>query len=145
MTRMKAALAVLAVAALLSGCSAAVEAPSAGRTAPAVAETATPEPTATVEPTAAPVTIEPTATPNPEFNGFASQEDWYLRGLAGALSGKPPSDDDLIGAGMLACEQLRSGVALADVRVVSGAGELADQDNRNIVGQATQVYCPEFY
>jgi PBP1b-binding outer membrane lipoprotein LpoB len=143
----KAPLAAVLVVLALSGCSAATGGPEAR--SPAAEETATPtteatlEPTAEPTPTAAPVEIVPTEAPGvPEFNGFASQREWYLKSLDGALSGTV-SDDDLIAAGMLACEQMRNGETLDTARVVTGTGEAADQDNNNILWAAYYVYCPE--
>jgi hypothetical protein len=133
----------------LSGCSAAVNADSVERVASEPSAVASAEPT--VQPTpevvetpvAAPVEIVPTEAPGlPEFNGFSSQREWYLKSLDGALSGAV-SDDDLIAAGMLACEQMRNGETLNTARVVSGTGEAADQDNNNILWAAYYVYCPE--
>lgn len=136
--------AVLVVLAL-SGCSAAgVESapePKPSMTAePAPSNTPAAQPTPTAA--AAPIEIVPTEQPKAEFNGFSSQREWYLKSLEGSLSGTV-SDDDLIAAGLLVCEQLASGVAYDEVRVVSGTGEAADLDNENIYWSAVQVYCPE--
>jgi hypothetical protein len=143
------ALGAVLVVLALSGCSAATAEPDS-RVAASEEESATPTPTPVLPveatPTAAPVEITPTEAPGlPEFNGFSSQREWFLRSLDGALSGTVPSDDELIGAGMLACEQLRAGAAYDAVRVVSGSGDTADQDNENIVWAGVSVYCPELY
>ena len=124
---------------LLAGCSA-VSAEAQG--VPAPSSSSTPNET----PSPAPVAVG-TPTPNTDpssnkWNGFASQREWYLRSLEGAISGQPPSDDQLIAAGNLACEQIKSGKKLNLVRVVKGSGPSADLDNRNIVEAARMVYCP---
>jgi hypothetical protein len=133
----------------LSGCSAAVNADSVERVASEPSAVASAEPTVqptpeVVEtPTAAPVEIVPTEAPGlPEFNGFASAREMFLAGLDGAMSGEV-SDDDLVAAGMLACEQLRGGASISTTRVVTGTGEIADRDNAHIVWQALYAYCPE--
>jgi hypothetical protein len=143
----RAAIAVVAVLAL-TGCSAAAADEISQPRIAAESSSSTPEPTetATPTPTAAPIEITPTAAPGrPEFNGFSSQREWFLRSLDGALSGMASSDDALISAGMMACDQLRSGSHYDDIRVVSGSGEDADMDNQNIVWAGVSVYCPELY
>lgn len=129
-----AAVAVIALA--LAGCSATVT-DAAEKVASSSA------PVESVSPTSSPVAIgDPTADADPtaNFNGFGSQREWFLRTLDDALSGEPSADDDLIGAGMLACDQLRAGTPADEVRVVEGG---TDQDNLNIRQAAVQVYCPE--
>jgi hypothetical protein len=128
--------AALLVVLAVSGCSSAEPADNARV---AAGSTAT-EPPAPSE-TAAPVTIEPTAAPIGQWNGFATQDEWYLAGLKDALSG-PASDDELLAAGKLACEQIAAGTPIEDVRVVTAEGAAADQDNKNIVTDANRVYCP---
>jgi hypothetical protein len=131
----------------LSGCSAAVNADSVERVASEPSATASAEPT--VQPTpevvetpvAAPVEIVPTEAPGlPEWNGFSSQREWFLRSLDHKLSGAV-EDDALVGAGQLACEQMRAGSSVFEVDVVSSADPAAD--NEHIARTAMYVYCPE--
>jgi hypothetical protein len=131
----------------LSGCSAAVNADSVERVASEPSAVASAEPT--VQPTpevvetpvAAPVEIVPTEAPGrPEWNGFASQRDWFLAGVKNKLSGTA-DDDALVAAALLACEQIRSGISVLDVDVVTSVD--SDSDNEDIARNATYVYCPE--
>jgi hypothetical protein len=134
----------LLVVLALSGCSAAAAEPEARAAASTVEETSTPtaEPTVESTPTAAPIEITPTEAPSDEFNGFSSARAMFLAGLDGAMSGEV-SDEDLVAAGTLACEQLRAGSTIDTARVVTGTGEVADRDNAHIVWQAVYAYCPE--
>jgi hypothetical protein len=133
----------------LSGCSAAVNADSVERVANEPSAVASAEPT--VQPTpevvetpvAAPVEIVPTEAPGlPEFNGFSSQREWFLRQMDNKLSGTV-DDDALVGAGLLACEQMRAGASVLTVNVVAGDGPDVAGDNEDIGWAAYYVYCPE--
>ena len=126
---------------LLAGCSA-VSAEAQGVPSVAPSATASSESSASPSstPSASPGNTDPSSN---QWNGFASQRDWYLRSLDGALSGNPPSEDQLIAAGNLACKQLNNGKKIDAVRVVTGTGPSADLDNRNIVEAARMVYCPD--
>lgn len=132
----KGSLAAVLVVLALSGCSAA-----SGAAEPVVSSpTSTPK----VEP--APIT-EVTATPSaePEADyGEYTQDEFYLESITYTWQGVLPSDDELIGAGLLACEQLTAGTAMPDVTVVQGDSEEAVWNNQQVRTQGMYVYCPEF-
>lgn len=138
----------------LSGCSAAGASAPAGDVKPEVVASAEPtsEPTATptAEPVAAPIVAAPIAAApeatesqtEAQKNGFIDENDWYLRSIRAGWTGELPTDEQLLGAGKLACDGLAAGTRQEDVIVVQGEGEDALNNNRNLVGYALMALCP---
>lgn len=135
---------VAVAALLLAGCSAPVV--ESAREAPSSAPSATTAKTPTSEPTAAAIEMEANetidaTTPWGEA-GFESADAWYLASMDTVWQGERPSDDQLIGAGMLACEQIAAGATRDDVVVVTGDTEEAASNNRKVISYALFTYCP---
>ncbi len=124
-------IAVLATALLLTGCaSGAAQTDGSG---------------AAVAQSAAPDTMDATAAPEPDSTGTSEiDEATFLRGAKAAWRGDVPSDEELIAAGRLACDQLAAGTTADAVRVVVGDGDDADWNNQKLVTYGAQTYCPEF-
>lgn len=124
----------------LTGCAGGAEDAGDERSAPVASESATPEETA------APLTAEEPA------NEGDSPDAKFLEYVRGALLPETQigdaTDEQLIEAGHGACEQLESGTALEDVRVVDGEtahpSTGAYYDTSAILSGAILNYCPEF-
>lgn len=139
--------AVLVIA--LGGCAAGAASEPAENDAAEVAATAeatvepTIAPTETAEPVAAPIEmsaapIDP-ATPWGEA-GFESSDAWFLASMDAVWVGEMPTDDQLRGAGALACEQMASGTSTADVIAVTGEG--SEDNNQKVATYAAITLCP---
>jgi len=129
----------------LTGCGAAtVEADGVGQGSSAPSEAPRAEPSsvptaAVIEMEAAP-DIDP-ATPWGE-SGFESADAWYLASMGSTWQGEQPADEQLIGAGMLACQELAQGVALDTIVVVTGDTPDAVLNNSRTVNYAQMALCP---
>ena len=138
-----AALAVTAIVLLaLSGCAAPGGNTPDERTSPETSESAAPT-----------ETPEPLVAETPDASGTGTEADakflQYVRDhLLPETQVPNATDEQLITAGHDACEQLRSGVALEDVRVVDGETAHPSTggfyDTSAIMGGAILSYCPEF-
>lgn len=121
---------VVVGALLLTGC-----AGGEPEAAPTVTVTATPE--AAVE--AAPIQAQAAPTEdaeNPEVAYLeAVKENWY---------GEPPVDDELISAGLFACEQYPTVEHYTEITAVQGEDWQAQDNNLRVVVSAGQTLCPEF-
>lgn len=144
----KPALGVAAVAVVLamSGCGASVEAGQPAKSA--VGTTATSAPVETSAATAAPITmppVDPATQSEAQKAGFIDENDWFLRSVKSTwLGGDAPSDDELLSAASLACEELGNGSPRDAVTVVVGDGEDAATNNSNAVWYAVMALCPQF-
>jgi hypothetical protein len=143
---MKKSLGIVLLAVIaLSGCAAAGDdgVASAERQIQEAAPSATPEAAPIPADTAVP---EPTANPtkNP-YMGDYTEDEFYLLVFKPAWRGTLPTDEQLIGAGLLYCEQRRAGTPPEDIRVVEGEGEDVDWNNQQIASAALQTYCYDLY
>ncbi|GAA2230292.1 hypothetical protein N1031_06965 [Herbiconiux moechotypicola] len=117
---------VLAMGLVLAGCS-----------------TTSAESEAAVEstPTAAPITAaaeEPTeaaALTDDEVSAY------FLDSVKPTWRGAEPTDEELLSAAELVCEQLAGGATVDSVVVVEGEGEDADWNNFQLVNRAADSYC----
>jgi len=107
----------------------AAEPDSTPEAAPIPAATSTPE-----------VALDPNTNP---YMGDYTAAEFYLVVLKPAWRGALPTDEQLAGAGILACDLARAGTATP--RVVEGVGEDADWNNEQIVSTAKQSYCYDQY
>jgi hypothetical protein len=113
----------------------------AGCTSSAPAEDASGDTTVAPTVESAPITAEPkSSSPTPS----ASTDD-YLLAMHAIWQGDPPSDDELVSAGTLVCENLRSGKPDAEIVVVVGSTDDAAANNTKTVTAAKQYLCPEFF
>jgi hypothetical protein len=116
----------------LSGCAGAAEDAGDVSPAPSASESA------------APLTAETPDDPADDDEAFLA----YVReNLAPATQIPDATDAQLIAAGEQACEQLESGVAHGDVRVVDGEvpnGADIYADSSAIMNGAVLTYCPAF-
>lgn len=121
----------------LTGCTGTPGSSTAERTAPAAAES--------TEPLAAET---PAETAAPEVSDTDTKFLAYVRdNLLPETQIPDATDEQLIAAGHDACEQLQSGVAFEDVRVVEGEQPHANgnfYDSSAVMGGAITAYCPEF-
>jgi hypothetical protein len=128
---------------VLTGCSSAVDAEGTEGTARQSSdssEAATPT-------EAAPIPAESSApvdsAPESPFGDY-TQEEFFLKSIVPAWHGPVPTDEELVGAAALVCEQLTNGVAKDSVRAVEGTGADADWNNNRLVVDGITAYCPEF-
>ena len=126
---------------MLSGCSAAGVSAEPVEVAASVKQT--PVPTAEPSATAAPIEMAAApdfdpATPWGEA-GFESANAWYLASMDSVWVGARPSDADLLGAGMLACDQIAAGTARDAVAVITGQDP--NGNNVKVVDYAVITLC----
>lgn len=125
---------VVVAALLLTGC-----ASGEPEAAPTVTVTAAPEVTAV----AGPIEVS-AATPEAEPSEAVDEEARYLRGIKAAWRTEVPADDQLLSAAALACEQLRAGIEVAELNLVTGG---APEDNAWHTSQvamlAGSTVCPD--
>lgn len=76
------------------------------------------------------------AAPEPEAAESVDEEARYLEGIKPSWRTELPSDEELLSAALLACEQMRSGVAPFELEIVSG-GTPEDNDWHNLRVGAT--------
>lgn len=142
-------LSVVVLAFALTGCAGTVD---AGRGEGVKAESA-PSEVPVETPVAAPVEIAPTAAPiemagAPDVDpatpwgeaGFVSADAWFLASMDAVWMGERPSDEQLLGAATLACEQIAAGTNRDAVTVVTGDG--AEHNNAKVVSYAIITLCP---
>lgn len=119
---------VVVGALLLTGCASGE--PEAAP-APTVTVTATPE--------AAPIQVQAVPTEeaqNPEVAYVeAVKENWY---------GEPPTNEELISAGLFACEQYPTVEHYTEITAVQGEDWQAQDNNLRVVVTAGRTLCPEF-
>lgn len=107
--------------------------------------------TAVEEPTGAPTTPDPLIA-EPDEAAATGSEGAYLAQLREALEGSggnsipDATDEQLIQAGLDACEQMATGTALEDVRVIEKEPEtgVGYKDSLRIAAVAAIHYCTEF-
>lgn len=136
---MRKILGTLAIAVLaLTACSAPAETPSIQ---PFVGSA----PEVTI--TAAPIPAQSTAdTETMATGGFGdpATDAAFLEGVKDGWAGSTPSDDELVSAAKLACDEFAKGVPYRDMRLVEG---VADEDLNNgirIAVYASRNYCTDF-
>lgn len=119
---------------LLTGC-----ASGEPEAVPTVTVTATPEAAVTAK------SIEVSAaTPEPTPAEVVDQEAWYLKGVKQAWRTELPSDEELLSAALLACEQMASGVQTYELDIVSGGTPENNAWHSSQVGAAaSSTICPE--
>lgn len=76
--------------------------------------------------------------------GGMEPDQFLIASLDGALVGVDSTDQELIAAAKLACEQLESGNAKPSV-VLGGSASDRAGNNKVIVSAAKQVYCPKYF
>lgn len=136
MKKLTAALA-LAAALALTACSA--PAPQAAGPLPASAAPTTPAITA------APIPAQAAAPNTAAASAAGFDLAYYLKGARAMWpEDVPVTDEQLIAAGKLACEQLPSARLVTKISVVDG-GSAGDQKNLAVANAAASVMCPEAY
>lgn len=130
MKKLTAALA-FAAALTLSACSTPETAPQVlqSETAPAASATAAPIPTEAAAPTSEAVEGE---------IDFA----YYVKGVRASWVDATATDEQIIAAGKLACEQMRDGAQAYEVAVVDGS-EAGSKSNLTIASAAMSVICTD--
>jgi hypothetical protein len=137
----------------MSGCAAGIaegapmEATSAPveSAAPSQTPSAMPAPESPATPVAAPITMEPVAPDErseAQKAGFADDDAWFLAAIRSSWSGETPTDEQLLGAGALACESLEAGADPASIVVVQGGDDIAAHNNQTTVDYAIMALCP---
>lgn len=125
---------VVVAALMLAGC-----ASGEPESAPTVTVTATPE--ATVE--AKVIEVSPTA-PEAAPVDVVDEEARYLKGVKPTWHTEIPSDEDLLSAAALACEEMRAGTQPYELGVVKGG---TPEDNawhsQQVGAVASSTICPE--
>jgi hypothetical protein len=113
----------------------------AGCAAPAVSDPA-PTTTVTATATAAPISARSIPTPASQASiGPVEDVALFLKSAKSRWVGTPPADDALIGAGTLACQEMRSGTDVTAVKVVDSS---RDKDQSLAIAVAAQDgLCPE--
>lgn len=126
----------IAGALMLAGCASAEPAGVETQAAPMQESTALPTPT--------PTATGPASTAEPDTGGFGlgdyTPDSFFLEIMNQYWQGERPGDQELFDAAGLACEQLRGGTPEDQVVVV----ESDQQNNKELLKAAIQVYCPEY-
>lgn len=137
MPKVTAAVLTVLVVVTLAGCAGTSDSAGNERTAPAVTESAAPDSSGT------PLVAE-TAAPETDADRV------FLAYVHDALQPDTQignaSDASLVQAGHAACDQIRSGVAIEDVRVIDGETPNASgyyADSSSVRNAAQVAYCPE--
>lgn len=138
---MKKLTAMLALAAALTLTACSAPAASNPEAPPASAASTTPTITAApIQPQAAAEPAPTTVNPGEDY-GDMTQDEFYLEGVHWGWRGPRPSDEQLIAAGLLVCEELEAGKKHDDIRVVLGDTDDAAWNNEKVVMMGGQVYC----
>ena len=136
-------IAATAAIVLLAGCSSpsaeAKDAPEPSATpsasASAASESAPPAPIVMSDAPEAPTSAAQQA-------GFKDENDMYMRGIKSAWSGELPSDEQLLAAAHYVCDAVTGGVPRDQIKAVTGEGDAATNNNRNLIESAVFAFCP---